>query len=332
MCVELNRLRTIGVLGATGAIGRALGDVFEQHDADYRVVSRSRPLTACFPHADAVPADLLDAACVERAVTGLETIFFAPGIARTDCENLVPMTRNVLAAAARAGVRRLVAITSIAAYGVTAAERVSERHAHAPSGREGAVRNEQEQLILSAHDAHGLRTLVVHLPGVYGPHADRGFVNHFMREALAGKAAPYVGSTALPHEYLFVPDAAETLIRLTMDDGAFGRCWNLGGAGTITGDEFFAQVELAIGHSVRVHHVNKLMLHTLGLFIGFARESAEMFELAEQSVILDDSALHARIANVHKTSYADGIARTIAWMREHPIAAPDRHDNTLRAS
>jgi nucleoside-diphosphate-sugar epimerase len=47
------------------------------------------------------------------------------------------------------------------------------------------------------------------------------------------------------------------------------------------------------------------------------RELIEMVYLQETPVILDDSKLLGKLGAVHKTSYDEGIRKTLDWMRTH---------------
>ena len=57
------------------------------------------------------------------------------------------------------------------------------------------------------------------------------------------------------------------------------------------------------------------MLKILGLFNPLMKELVEMMYLQETPVILDDSKLAAKLPGLRKTSYDEGIQRTLEWMR-----------------
>jgi hypothetical protein len=61
------------------------------------------------------------------------------------------------------------------------------------------------------------------------------------------------------------------------------------------------------------------MVRVIGLFDRLMRELPEMHYLQTTPVILDDSALRARLPGLRKTSYDDGIRLTLAAaMRTSP--------------
>ncbi|MGW4350831.1 NAD(P)H-binding protein [Nocardia sp. NPDC004582] len=93
--------------GATGNIGRELTRVLDAHDTDFRALVRDPARAATLPtRAEAARGDLDDAASVERAMSGVTALFLlVPGIG-------LDHTRTLLRAAERAGVQRIVLISS----------------------------------------------------------------------------------------------------------------------------------------------------------------------------------------------------------------------------
>ena len=138
------------------------------------------------------------------------------------------MVRNALDAAQAAAVKRFVHVPPVYSYGPPLTHPVPESQPHVPNTRKGRFRLEQEQAVLE-RNAPGFATLVVHLPDFYGPDAELSCANAFMREALGGKTATFIGPLDAQRESIFVPDAAGPLLALAALDHAYGRCWNLGG-------------------------------------------------------------------------------------------------------
>jgi iron complex transport system substrate-binding protein len=72
---------------------------------------------------------------------------------------------------------------------------------------------EQEQSVLDSHSS-ALRTAVVHMPDFYGPYADLGYADVFIREALAGKTASWLGSLDAWREFPRMPTDRSGLLKL----------------------------------------------------------------------------------------------------------------------
>jgi nucleoside-diphosphate-sugar epimerase len=156
--------------------------------------------------------------------------------------------------------------------------------------------------------------MVVHLPDFYGPHADLSYANAFIREALVGKTASWIGSLRAQREFIYVPDVADPLLRLVATENAYGRCWNLGGQ-SIEARAFVAAVFATLETPTKCRSIPKLVLQAVGVGSPLMREVAEMYYLFDSGFVLDDSALRALLGGYAKTPFALGIAQTLAWIR-----------------
>jgi len=56
------------------------------------------------------------------------------------------------------------------------------------------------------------------------------------------------------------------------------------------------------------------MLRIVGLFVPMMREMVEMHYLQTTPVLLDDTALLTLLGNVRKTTYADGVKKSIEYL------------------
>jgi nucleoside-diphosphate-sugar epimerase len=283
------------------------------------VVGRSREkLERAFgasPHAEIFAADLTKLRDAGAAARGVDTIFYCVGLPYPS-HNLHPvLMRTTLEAAAAMGVARIVLISSVYPFGVPRTQRVAEDHPRIPNSRKGAFRREQEDLVLAAHKAGKIAGMIVTLPDFYGPHADLGYAPLIFQAALAGKTANWIGPVGAKHEFVFIPDTGPVIAELASRDDCFGEIWNYGGPGDISVVDFITRVYRAAGRDPKYRSVGSLMLKMLGWFDANLREVPEMAYLQETPVILDDGKLAARLGAPFKTSYDEGIRKTVEWMR-----------------
>jgi nucleoside-diphosphate-sugar epimerase len=123
-----------------------------------------------------------------------------------------------------------------------------------------------------------------------------------------------------PHEFIFVPDVAKTLIALAKKPEAYGSAWNVAGPGVITTRQFAKLVFAQAGQKLRLRAANKMMLRILGLFNPIMREMVEMHYLWTTPVKLDDRRLRTLLPDLQKTSYEDGIRQTLDVLRARKAA------------
>jgi nucleoside-diphosphate-sugar epimerase len=305
----------LAILGAAGAVGRNLAIELARRGTPFVAVGRSREkLETAFrdnPLASIASSDLANAERSALTLRGVETAIYAVGVPYSEFERHPILMQATVDACRRAGVRKLMVVSSVYSYGAPRTTRVSEDHAREPVARKGKMRKQQEDIALSAE---GLRAMVLRLPDFYGPFADLSMTTPIINAALRNMAAPWIGPVDAPHEFIYLPDAAVVIADLCGRDDLFGRAWNLGGAGTITPREFVERVYAELGVKPRIRNGKKLFLLVAGAFSSLMRELYEMYYLQETPVILDDSALQKHLA-ITKTPYAEGVPATIRWIR-----------------
>ncbi len=180
-------MKTIAVLGATGFVGVRLVEMFHLGGrAKVRpIVHRAASLAALARfQLDARVANFTDVTELAKALEGCDTLVH---LATADANVIRAMTTPVYEAAARAGVRRMVFISSASVHGQAPAPGTTER---SPLPKRhlfpyNAAKAEAEKLLLTAR-ARGKVELVILRPGiVWGPRSR--WVTDAVRAASAGK-------------------------------------------------------------------------------------------------------------------------------------------------
>jgi nucleoside-diphosphate-sugar epimerase len=308
------------IFGATGSVGKALAAKFGREGCPFRVVGRSeerlrRDFQAYGTLVEYCPADLSDPAAAARAARGVDTVFYLVGVPYTQFELHPKLTRIALEASAAAGVQRYVHLSTVYPYGVPQQDLVSESHPRNPAGFKGQMRKEQEDLVLAADNAGGMRTTILRPPDFYGPDSELSYVRAIFDAAIKGGKANVIGPIDTPHEFIFVPDLADVLVALSEKNQAYGSAWNIAGPGLITTRQFAELVFVEVHEKPRLRVAGKFTLRLLGLFNPMLREIVQMHYLLTTPVKLDDTRLRQLLPDLHKTPYAQGIRLTILAMR-----------------
>jgi nucleoside-diphosphate-sugar epimerase len=307
---------TVALWGARGAVGRSVAAALRAQGRPYRVVGRSRQsLEAEYgadPLAQIVTWDPADPASVRAAAEGIETIVYLVGVDYWRFDLHPVLMRATLDGAVAAGVAQLVLIANVYPYGRPTANPVREDHPRLPHTFKGRMRMEQEDLLLEADRAGKIRGAILRLPDFYGPGVETSAINELFTAGPAGKTANLVGPIDRPHEFVYVPDVGPVVVRLIDEPRAYGRVWNLGGAGVTTTHAMVERVERELGRPVKTLVAGKTMLRLLGVFNPTLRELVEMHYLMTDPLILDDSALRELLGTLEKTSYDDGVRVILA--------------------
>ncbi len=216
------------VTGAGGFIGSALTGRLE---GEYREVWRLvRPGTASSDAPRTLAADLAAAVPPLERLAPFDAIFHLAGRvhaadrhASADAEHAranVEGTRNLLAAAARSGARRIVFTSSVAAMGPGAPTCLDESAPPRPVTAYGRTKRRAEELVLAAAATGGPEGVVVRLPLVYGP-GQKGNLDRMLRAIRRGRFPP-PPRRANRRSVAHVEDVVEALRLAARHPGAAG--------------------------------------------------------------------------------------------------------------
>ncbi len=158
---------------------------------------------------------------------------------------------NVLEAARRSGVRKMVYISSGgAAYGEPVYLPCDEKHPIDPLSPYGITKHTVEHYLFIYKQLYGLDYAVLRYPNVYGPRQDpygeAGVVAIFAGQMLAGKPVTIFGSGEQERDFAFVKDCARA--NLLVAGQEHSSIYNIGcGVGT-TINQIFAGLKHIIGY------------------------------------------------------------------------------------
>jgi UDP-glucose 4-epimerase len=222
------------ITGGAGLVGSHLADALVEAGASEVVVldDFSRGTRENLSQAAAsgrlriVEGDVRDTRDVSRAIDGADLVFHEAGIRITQCADdprlakdiLVDGTFNVLEAAVRTGVRRVVAASTASVYGP--AELFPTAESHHPYGNRtiyGAAKLFNEGLLRSFNDMYGLDYVALRYFNIYGPRMDTfgAYTEVLIRwmEAIdAGKPPVIFGEGTETMDFVHVED----VVRATM--------------------------------------------------------------------------------------------------------------------
>ncbi|WP_375744085.1 NAD-dependent epimerase/dehydratase family protein [Corallococcus interemptor] len=317
-------METVALFGASGVIGQSVARALQAQGRSYRVVGRSegslRREFGADPRAEVVTWNPDDPASIRAAARGVRTLIYMVGVNYWQFHLHPELMRRTLDAAIAEGVERVVLIGTVYPYGLARTATVTESHPREPNAYKGRMRKAQEDLLLEADAAGRIQGTVLRLPDFYGPGVERSFLYRAFVAASQGKRAPLIGPLDTPHEFVFVNDVGPVVTALMDEPRAYGRFWNLAGAGVTTQREMVKEIYAQAGHAPKTMTMGKGMVRLAGLFDPFMRELVEMYYLLTNPVLLDDSALRGLLGTVHKTPYAEGIRQTLAALRREQEA------------
>ncbi|GEP47146.1 SDR family NAD(P)-dependent oxidoreductase [Microbacterium saccharophilum] len=218
------------VTGGAGTIGSTLVDQLLEAGAERVIVldnlvrGRVANLDAALETGRAVlvEGDIRDARLVDDLVAGTDVVFHQAAIRITQCaedprlalEVLVDGTFNVVEAAARHRVSKLIAASSASVYGMAETFPTDERHHHENNDTiYGAAKTFNEGLVRSFRAMQGLDYVLLRYFNVYGPRMDVHGVYtevlvRWMERIADGRPPLIFGDGQQTMDFVCVPDIA----------------------------------------------------------------------------------------------------------------------------
>jgi UDP-glucose 4-epimerase len=208
--------------------------------------------------------------------------------------------------AARAGVRRIIYPSSGGTiYGDDPPLPTPETAPIRPVGGYGAGKAAAELYLHAIALAHGTQTCALRIGNPYGPgqypERGQGFVATAVARTLLGTPIQIFGSAALARDYVYVEDVAEAFVRaVTIDEPP--AVLNLGSGIDRSLEELIPLIFAAAGRETKIEFV-----------------PARRVDVPR--VQLDISLIQQSLGWRPTTSIAEGLRRTVEWIRNVALAA-----------
>ncbi|MEP0699458.1 MAG: NAD(P)H-binding protein [Nitratireductor sp.] len=306
-------MQTIVILGAAGRIGDAAARAFL--DAGWRVkgVARGAKGAALAPGVEAVQANAFDREALAAACLGADIVLNALNPAYTEWEEKVlPMAENVIFAAERAGATHMVP-GNVYNFGYEIGLETTEDAPQVASTPKARIRIAMEELFAARARERGVRTIVLRAGDFYGGQKPESWLDIFILAKLRKNIFTWPGPTDVPHAFAYLPDLARAFVMVAENRGGLATFERFHLAGhTLTGAQFKAATEQALGRALTRRGVPWTLVRAGGLFVPLLREVAAMSYLWRTAHSLDGGRFARLIGPEPTTEPATAIGQAIA--------------------
>jgi len=248
---------------------------------------------------------------VARAMDGVGVVFHLAALASVQKSVEAPDvthqvcatgTLNVLDAARKMGVRRVVYSASSSAYGVPPGEVQSERDPVQPLSPYAAAKLAGELYLQSFATTYGLETVRLRFFNIFCPRqrADSpysGVIALFTAALTAGRAPTVHGDGLQSRDFTYVTDVVQALTQAAEAPGVSGKVYNIGTGRATTVLDLVAALNRLLGTRLAAQHAEARA--------GDVRHSRADITLARQDLGYDP-----------KVSFEQGLAKTLQWYRQ----------------
>jgi nucleoside-diphosphate-sugar epimerase len=317
MLEEVQKSRIALVLGATGGIGGHVARGLAERGWTVRALNRNAAAAALSePRFQWMQGDAMSADDVATAAAGAELIVHAVNPrGYKDWDKLVlPMLDNTIAAARRNGALILLPGT-VYNYSPDIFPTLSEDSPQHPATRKGAIRVELERRLEAAAAKGDVSVLIVRAGDYFGPRAGGSWFS----QALVTPGKP-VTAVRLPngkgtgHQWAYLPDVAETMLRLVDRRAELPRFarFHFDGFRDEDGMRMVEAIGRVIGRRPKVKAFAWWTLRLAAPFVPVAREIVEMRYLWSRPVFLRNDRLVAFLGEEPRTPIDEAVLATLA--------------------
>jgi UDP-glucose 4-epimerase len=262
--------------------------------------------------------DIRDARFVEHTLEGIEVVFHLAALiaipysyvaAESFVDTNVRGTLNVLEAAVRARVRRLIQTSTSEVYGTPDDMPIRETHPLNAQSPYAATKIAADQLAYAFHRSYELPVVILRPFNTYGPRqSERAVLPTMLRQLLAGQPEIHLGRLDTRRDLTYVGDTVDGFVRAATTPGIDGRT-----------------IQLGTGRSETVERVLEIARALTGSDAVPVADAARMRpDASEVIALLSDPSLARELLGWEaRTDLEAGIAATIDWMRAQPGSPVD---------
>jgi UDP-glucose 4-epimerase len=183
---------------------------------------------------------------------------------------------------------------------------VDESHLVRPTDINGINKAAGENYHLVYNNAFGVRACSLRLTNVFGPrqlikHGRQGFIGWFIRLAIEGREIQIYGDGSQIRDFVFVDDVADAFLRAGAADACNGGVFNVGGREPISHRDLVAML-IDVSGAGTVRYVEW-------------PEDKRRIDIG--SFYSDSTRFTTTTGWEPKVALRDGLARTLAFYREH---------------
>jgi len=263
------------VTGGGGFIGSHIARALVRHGQRVRIFDNGmtggpQRLADVLADIEWIAGDLRDSEALQRAFAGVEVVFHQAAVASVPRSIAEPTlahainltgTLNVLDAACRAGVRRVVYASSSAVYGVLPGSPKSEAMPVEPLSPYAAQKLAGEHYCRIWQQLHGLETVSLRYFNVYGPGQDpqseyAAVIPKFITTVLRGDTPTVFGDGEQSRDFIYIEDIVNANLRAAMQPEAVGHVFNVGTGGSSTLNQLLAELARITGREIHPNYTD----------------------------------------------------------------------------
>ncbi|MCC7119044.1 MAG: NAD-dependent epimerase/dehydratase family protein [Anaerolineales bacterium] len=324
--MENTRYQKIFITGALGFVGRALAEQYRALGSqtcglDVRADSSWNIVTG----------DVSQPEAWQSALNGCDLVIHTAAIVTNNVSREeawrvnVLGTRRVLDAAIRAGVKRFVHVSSLAAMRFNVEDQADESAPVLPTGNPYVdTKIASEHVVLAAHAKGEIACTILRPADIYGPGSRPWTLIPVQMIQKGLFLLPAHGQGIF--RAIYIDDLVNGIMLAAEKDEGIGQIFILGGEQAVTCETFFGHYYRMLGKgsprvmsassAIAIAEIGRILFKMLGKPTELGRGAMEM--LSKKNTVSNDKA-HRLLGWYPQVSLEEGMRRTEIWLREQRI-------------
>lgn len=256
--------------------------------------------------------DLRDFDSVYDAVKDVEVVFHLGALIAIPYSYLSPMayiktnvegTYNILEAARKIGIKRVVQTSTSEIYGTAQYVPIDEKHPYNPQSPYAASKASADHLALSYYRSFGTPVTIVRPFNTYGPRQSaRAIIPTIISQILAGKKQIKLGNLNPTRDLNYVKDTATGFLEVGLNEKTIGDVYNLG-----------------TGKEISIGDLAEKIIKLTGKKVEIITDSQRLRpEKSEVERLLSNSDKSRNLTGwVPRYTLEEGLLETIEWIKSN---------------
>ncbi|MCJ0907482.1 GDP-mannose 4,6-dehydratase [Rhodococcus sp. ARC_M6] len=318
--------RKVLVTGGEGFIGSSLVEQLLAQGAQVRVLAHYKPyaeagfLSDHLADIEMIAGDVRDSGQVLDAAEGIDTIFHLAALIgipysyqapQTYLETNVLGTQNIVDAARRHGVRRVVHTSTSEVYGTAQKVPISETHPLQPQSPYSASKIAADMVALSYFHSFDTPISICRPFNTFGPRqSTRAVIPAILHQLHSGADEIAAGTMTPTRDFTYVEDTARGFMAIAESERTLGRTLNLG-----------------TGQEISIRDLIDVLIEITGSSASVTTENSRHRPAGSEvhRLVSDNSRVRELTNWSPQISLREGLMRTSEWIKAHPIADPRRY-------
>jgi nucleoside-diphosphate-sugar epimerase len=309
--MEIGMSNVQHVVAGAGVLGRGVADLLASRGIRAKVLSRSGTKADGW---DSAVCDLRDPRQLAEHLSGPTTLYVCVAPAYWLWKKEFPAIADGFASACSGKDVDIVYADNLYALGQSSTA-YTEDSPYRPCSVKGSVRQNVAERLMALNGLGSLRTTIIRAADFFGPGVEQSSVgNAVIGAALSGKSAYVVGSADVAHAITYLPDFAQAMVTLSMQDRAYGSIWHAPSHNPSSLRWLIEQIAARGAHPARVSVAGPLMMRMIGLFNPAMRELREMLYMFDRPCLMSSERTCAEFG-LAATDIDTAIDATVAAYR-----------------